>query len=197
MKSQLAVLVAAISLLASSPLLIAGELPFNAPVTPLAQENVELLHRVAQGLYEMSSNAALGTDGVGISDLWLFPTADADTVIAEYTLRTGQASSKEHLAVVTVQGNHVLRLSELPEAGDEPADGKRAPGDVRWSAVVGTGLASVPASVSATAFLCAGSQRSSANPHWTSKIGAGHAADSNSGSETAVVASRADSAGAR
>lgn len=77
MKSHLAASAAAILLLAGAGPGIAAELPFNAPSTVRARESAALLHRAAHALYDLSGG------GTRISDLWLFPTADANTVFAE------------------------------------------------------------------------------------------------------------------
>jgi hypothetical protein len=116
MKSQLAAPMAATLLLISSVPLIAGELPFNAPATQLAQERGQLLHRAAHALYESTPNASR------ISDLWLFPTADPDTVFAEYTLRSKGDAPTKHLAVLTLQGDRILRTHELTDVADATLD---------------------------------------------------------------------------
>jgi hypothetical protein len=112
MKSHLAAPLAATLLLVSSAPLLAGEPPFNAPRTHLAQESGQLLHRAAHALYGSTPNASR------ISDLWLFPTADTNTVFAEYTLRSKGDAPTKHLVVLTLQGDRILRIRELTGATD-------------------------------------------------------------------------------
>src|SRR5581483_9686385 len=91
MKSSRTTLVAtAIPLLLTSLPLAAGELPFNAPATVRAKESAPLLHQTARALYDLPSSAALPTSNdKHITNLWLFPTADGETVFARYNLTSG------------------------------------------------------------------------------------------------------------
>jgi hypothetical protein len=115
MKSRLMASVAAIALLAGSAPLIAGQLPFKAPTTLQAQQSSELLNRAARALYDWSARTG------NITDLWLFPTLDADTVFAEYRLRTSeQDAPTEHLVELTLQGDRILSLRDLTEARQSP-----------------------------------------------------------------------------
>jgi len=125
MKSPRAALVAtAIPLLLTSLPLTAGELPFNAPATERAKESAPLLHQAARALSDLPSGGALrNSNGQHISNLWLFPTADADTVFARYNLISDQEatsgadpSGTEHLTVLTVRRSRIVESRELTSA---------------------------------------------------------------------------------
>jgi len=119
MKSPRAALVAtAIPLLLTSLPLTAGELPFNAPATERAKESAPLLHQAARALYDLPSGGALrNSNGQHISNLWLFPTADADTVFARYNATSGaDPSGTEHLTVLTVRRSRIVESRELTSA---------------------------------------------------------------------------------
>ena len=193
MKSPRAVLVAtAIPLLLTSLPLTAGELPFNAPATERANESALLLHQTARALYDLPSGAALrSSSGKHISNLWLFPTADADTVFARYNLTSdgettsdSATSATEHLAVLTVRGNRILESRELTSPQAESASNE--PARLHWSAAIGTGHAAsatatssnVTSSGATNAYATSSSHGVPASPHWTARIGTGTAAAS-------------------
>ena len=180
MKRHLKALVATVSMLVGGAPLMAGELPFNAPSTHRAQEQMAVLHRAAHALYDLTPGRA------GISDLWLFPTADAGTVFAAYTLRSdGQvASPTGHLAVLTLRGDRIVKVRELT---DSVADRSSDPASVDWTAMIGTGGTTKPVNASRD-------HSSASSADWASKIGTGTAADANSGTKTpgtaAVIVAR-------
>jgi hypothetical protein len=193
MKSPRAALVAtAIPLLLTSLPLTAGELPFNAPATERVKESALLLHQTARALYDLPSGAALRTPGgKHISNLWLFPTADADTVFARYNLTSEEeatsgaaASATEHLTVLTVRGNRILESRELTSAHAESASNE--PARFHWSAAIGTGYAAsatdkspkVASSGATNANATSSFHDVPASPHWTARIGTGTAAAS-------------------
>jgi hypothetical protein len=195
MKSPRAVLVAtAIPLLLTSLPLTAGELPFNAPATERAGESALLLHQAARALYDLPSDAALrSSSGKHISNLWLFPTADADTVFAQYNLTSDDeatsgaaTSAMEHLTLLTVRGNRILESRDLTSAHAESASNE--PPRLHWSAAIGTGHAAsatvtsskVTSSGATNANATSSSHGVPASPHWTARIGTGTAAASNS-----------------
>ena len=207
MKIPHAALVAtAIPLILTSLPLTAGELPFNAPATARANESALLLHQTARALYDLPSSTALrSSSGKHISNLWLFPTADADTVFARYNLTSDDAaaSATEHLTVLTVRGNQILESRELTSTTAESASNE--PARLHWSAAIGTGHAASATVTSPKATSNgateAGATSSShgvpASPHWTARIGTGTAAStttpdakqpSSSGTEPAVAA---------
>jgi hypothetical protein len=115
----------AISLLIGSSRIVAEELQFNVPETARAQTSAELLGRTARALYHAQARAPRAVHAEKMSDLWLFPTADAHTVFAHYRLSSveGAASSTEHLVLVTVSGDRITAFRELTGAmkGSSPA----------------------------------------------------------------------------
>ena len=182
MKNPRAALVAtAIPLLLTSLRLSAGELPFNAPGTERAKESAPLLHQTARALYDSPSAAALRIpDGKQISNLWLFPTADDNTVFARYNLNSDEevasgavSSATEHLTVLTVRGNRIVESRELTSSPAELASNDSA--RLHWSAAIGTGYA-------AHATVTNPSHGVPASAHWTATIGKGTAATSTSAS---------------
>ena len=209
MKTPRAALVAtAVPLLLASLPLTAGELPFHAPDTARAQETAQLLHQAARALGDQPATSDLAAQDGHISNLWIFPTADADTVFAQYEVSSndeGGASTK-HLTVLKVRGGRILERQELTDARAYSASDDHSPSATpHWSALIGTGHASsteattsahgVPASPNWTARIGTGTaasnasaqsnrpssstNRSVADAHWTSRIGTGHASDSN------------------
>jgi len=159
MKTPRAALVAtAIPLLLTSLRVTAGELAFNAPATEEARQSAPLLHQAARVLHDSPPGA--------ISNLWLFPTADAHTVFARYNL-TGSAT--EHLTVLTLRDNRVVESRELTSPTTESVSKDSAHLD--WSAAIGTGHA-------AHADMTNSSHGVPASPHWTANIGTGAAVTS-------------------
>lgn len=122
MKSSLASrAVAALSLLLTAAPIFAGELPFNAPATDAATQRAELLHRAARALDDLQSHAGLGAGGRHIEDLWLFPTEDANTLFARYTLssKDGSAAPAEHLALLSLRNERIADFRELTGSPSE------------------------------------------------------------------------------
>jgi hypothetical protein len=191
MKSPRTALFATASLLLSTSLpLTAGELPFNAPATERANESALLLNQTARALYDLPSGAALrSSSNKHISNLWLFPTADADTVFARYNLTSDDeatpdtpASATEHLTVLTLRGNRILESRDLTSAHAESASNE--PARLHWSTAIGTGHAAsatvtkpeVASSGATNASASSSSHGTPASPHWTARIGTGTAA---------------------
>jgi hypothetical protein len=180
---------AAISLLLSSAPLLAAEPQFNLPDTVQAGQDTQVFAQVAHVL------PALSAGETQVSNVWLYPTDNADTVFAQYALsqNDGSGSVTQHLALVTVRDNRVVGLRELTAPSGNGA---------HWSASLGNGHTSEnttattathgsPAAPHWTAAIGRGtttwatapesdSQPSVTSAHWTSKIGTGHASDSDS-----------------
>jgi hypothetical protein len=175
MKSSRAALVAtAIPLILTSLRVTAGELPFNAPATQQTRESAPLLHEAAQALHDSVAGASGGNEQ--ISHLWLFPTADAHTVFARYDLTSIEkgtsghaATAKEHLAILTLDGNRIVESRELTSSGIASVSNHSASPD--WSAAIGTGYAAHPDMTTVP-------HGQPASPHWSASIGTGTAATS-------------------
>lgn len=206
MKTTHAALVAAaVPLLLSSLPLAADELPFKAPDTARAQESTQLLHQAARALGNLPATSPLLAGERRISNLWIFPTADDDTVFAQYDLSSSKhgGSSEKHLTVLRVRGNRVLEQRELTGAAgssvsgqDLPtaaphwsaaigtghvfspvATGHGVPAAVHWSARIGTGTAASNASATESQQPSSAKQPVVVDADWTSRIGTGHAAE--------------------
>ena len=176
--SRKAVAAAALPLLLTSLTVSAGELPFNAPQTARAQESVQLLHQAAQAL---GDQPALAKDQ-HISNLWLFPTGDANTVFAQYELDQGGATT-QHLTVLKVADRRIVEQTDLTEASASLASNNERPiATPHWSASIGTGHAADTHATNA-------SQGVPATPHWTARIGTGAAASSLNATENAQASS--------
>lgn len=196
--SHTAAATAVIPLLLSSLTVSAAELPFSAPLTARAQESAQLLHQAAQALGNQADQH--------IANLWIFPTADTNTVFAQYDVKGEGGASTQHLSVLKLGGNRIVEQTELTGVSAYAASGQERPSPTaHWSASIGTGHAAdtnatsashgVPATAHWTAQIGTGAAASSANAtqtqqsvstqksavadaHWTSKIGTGHAAES-------------------
>ena len=196
--SRTAATTVVIPLLLTSLAVSAAELPFNAPHTARAQESAQLLHQAAQALGNLPDQH--------IANLWIFPTADANTVFAQYDVKGQGGASTPHLSVVKLGGSQIVEQTDLTGASAYAASGQERPSaTAHWSASIGTGHAAdttattaphgVPATPHWTAQIGTGAAASSANAtqgqrsastkksavadaHWTSRIGTGHAAES-------------------
>jgi hypothetical protein len=200
----------AIPLLLTSLPIAAGELPFNAPNTVRAQESAELLHQAARalgeqaattaGAAELPGSKASGAQKARISNLWIFPTADTDTVFAQYDVGSTEegASATKHLTVLKVHDSRIVEQKELTNTKAYAANANPhwtasigtghaadsnvtaahgVPANADWTARIGTGTAA--SSAAATGSKQAASAKSAvADAHWTSRIGTGHAVDS-------------------
>jgi hypothetical protein len=125
MRSSLAILAAAsLPLLLSAPRASAGEVLFNVPATDRARQAQELLRRAAYALDAAVSAGARRNSDVSLSNLWIYPTNDVDTVFAHYTLTTNDhssagPSSAPHLVILTLRGNRIATLQDLTAASAE------------------------------------------------------------------------------
>jgi hypothetical protein len=211
MKTPRAALVAtAVPLLLASLPLTAGELPFHAPDTARAQETVQLLHQAARALGDQPATSGLAARDGHISNLWIFPTADADTVFAQYELSSSEegGASTKHLAVLKVRGDRILEQKDLTDtraysasddtspsvtphwtaligtghaaSGDATTSAHGVPATADWTARIGTGTAASSVSATQSNQPSSSNKRSVADAHWTSRIGTGHVNESNS-----------------
>jgi hypothetical protein len=170
-KSRIGIVVAAATLLSVGALRAnAGEPQFQAPSTDRARETQPLLTQAAVALNAGVPLAA----GEHVSNLWLFPTSDADTVFAQYTVSNGRTPSKHaasqgHLELIKLSGDRIVEESDLTHtAGDSASDAKQPGGGLDETAFIGTGHAAGMLVTSAT------THGSPASPHWSASIGNGH-----------------------
>jgi len=163
----------AIPLIFTSIPAFAGELQFNVPATERAAQSAEVLARAAHAIDGVATREGQ------LSNLWVFPTRDADTVFARYTLTSTEATSPststtDHLALVTLRDNGTVKVRELAGDGRET---------LHWSASIGNGH-----TTSSHVFRPA-SAGAPASPHWTASIGTGRATEaSESGRQPAPSA---------
>jgi hypothetical protein len=168
-KSRIGIVVAAALLSVGALEAVAGEPQFQAPSTERAREAQPLLTRTALAL---NAGAPLAS-GEHISKLWLFPTADADTVFAQYVV-SGQtpskgATSQGHLELIKLSGDRIVEQHDLTRTADDSASyAKRSAGKLDETAFIGTGHATGTPVTSVT------SHGSPASPHWSASIGNGH-----------------------
>src|SRR5579859_7655803 len=64
---------------------LASESHFMTPTTDRAQQTQQLLSSAAN---------AVNAGNQPVSDLWVFPTAESDTVFAQYTVKSHSSASK-------------------------------------------------------------------------------------------------------
>jgi hypothetical protein len=108
MKTQIAL---ALALTAAAA--FAGETQFHSPTTHRAQQSQELLSSAAHAVNAVNRQ---------VSDLWVFPTADRDTVFAQYvvTSKGGSAeglTAEQHLEVLKLKGGRIVSRDDLTRAG--------------------------------------------------------------------------------
>jgi hypothetical protein len=170
MRNKFAIVAAASApLILSAAGALAGEPLFCTPTTDRAQQTQMLLGRAAHAL----NPGAPRTGGHHISNLWLFPTADQDTVFAQYIVTTNQPSSKvaaseEHLELLRMKGDRIVERRDLTRNTDDSTlRAKRSSGERDWSASIGSGHTPSTTGTSVTA------NGSPASPHWSASIATG------------------------
>jgi len=171
MRNKIAVLAASVPLMLSAAGAFASD--FQTPTTDRAQQMQPLLSRAAHAVRERVAS----TGGEGISNLWLYPTADDHTVFAQYVVTSERTSSKDtaqvHLEILQVQGDRVVEERDLTRIGDDSAlRTQQASGGRDWSASIGNGH-----TTSSTPEASAPSVGSPASAHWSASIGTGQARD--------------------
>jgi hypothetical protein len=175
--SRKIIVAAAVSVLLHSAIASADSRQFNTPSTEQAQKSAQLLRRAAEGFYASPLAGGNRADGQQVSDLWLFPTADAHTVFARYTLGANDPSRSpnQHLTVLTLDGDQIVAARELtdeqPELTRDDGAKPAAPASdgPHWSAAIGTGHA-------LDTRLPRSSTGLPASADWTASIGTGKAA---------------------
>lgn len=81
--------------------------PVNTPAITQSAENADLIER---------SNHAVRQYVHGpIADVWVFPTADANTVFVRYTVNTA-----EHLLLVEMKGDQIATLRDFTTEATSP-----------------------------------------------------------------------------
>jgi len=103
----------ALALALTAAAAFAGETRFHAPSTDRAQQTQQLLNSAAHAVSDGNRQVA---------DLWVFPTADQDTVFAQYvvTAKGGSAegsTGERHLEVLKLKGGRIVSRDDLTRAG--------------------------------------------------------------------------------
>jgi hypothetical protein len=91
---------AAALLLALGAQSVSAAEPVNTPVIAQSVANADLIQR--------SSQAVRDSVHAPVSNLWVFPTGEANTVFVRYTVDT-----TEHLLLVEMQGTQIATLRDL------------------------------------------------------------------------------------
>jgi len=160
---------------------LASQPQFQTPTTDRAQHTQTLLSRAARAV----SAGAAQTAEEHVSNLWLFPTAEEDTVFAQYIVTRDQSppTSEEHLELVRMKGDQIVEQRDLTRAtSDSTLRAKQTSSGRDWSASIGTGRAASTTETSPT------SQGSPSSPHWSASIGTGHISDDSAQRLPAVAA---------
>ena len=158
---------------ASIPLILgaagafASEPQFRSPTTDRARQTQPLLARAARAV-----NAEAPRLG-DVSNLWLYPTADEDVVVAQYVVTTNKASvtvAEQHFELLKMKGDRIVEQRDLTRVGDDVAlEAKRFSDPRDWSASIGNGHTTTTTVTSASATQAG----SPASPHWSASIGTG------------------------
>ncbi|HKE45454.1 MAG TPA: hypothetical protein VKB41_13055 [Steroidobacteraceae bacterium] len=119
MRNVLAIAAASAPLMLSAVGALADEPSFQTPKTDRALQTQALLRSAAHALNDTTCHDA--RHGEHISSLWLFPTADQQTVFAHYIVTRNAGSSaktvsKEHLELLTLKDDRVVAVRDLTRA---------------------------------------------------------------------------------
>lgn len=94
----------ALALFLGTAVAAAGETHFHFPTTDRAHQTQQLLSNAAH---------AVNASGSNVSNLWVFPTAQADTVFAQYVVNSKTSAGEQHLEVLRLKGNRVVSRRDL------------------------------------------------------------------------------------
>ena len=95
----------ALTLALATAAAVAAESHFQTPTTARAQQTHELLSSAAH---------AVNASNQSVSGLWVFPTAQSDTVFAQYDEGSSQV---KHLEVLTLKGDRIVDRHDLMRSG--------------------------------------------------------------------------------
>jgi len=144
MRTRIALLASAsLPLILAAAGAFAGEPQFRAPATDRARQAQPVLRGVARAIKAGTPE----TREERISNLWLFPTGDENTVFAQYVVTKGAAPSKvanseDHFELLKLEGDRIVERRDLMYApGDGTLRAQQSVGARDWSASIGTGHA--------------------------------------------------------
>jgi hypothetical protein len=83
----------------------------HVPQTITAQNAARVLSLAEQAMNRYFARDALGPR---VSDLWIFPTRDLNSVFVQYELRDTNGGSPRHqLALIELHGEQIIRMVDL------------------------------------------------------------------------------------
>jgi hypothetical protein len=94
--------------MSASSAFAAEQVTVNTPAISQSTTHSDLITRSSNAVHDYVL-AHAGSDA-RLSNLWVFPTADANTVFVRYSL---DGSSAEHLLVVEMDGTRIAQLRDL------------------------------------------------------------------------------------
>jgi hypothetical protein len=103
-----AVMTALLVGMSASSSFAAQPISVNTPAISQSQTHSDLITRSSNAVQDYV--LAHSNSGAHLSSLWVFPTADANTVFVRYTL---DGTSTEHLLVVEMDGTRIAQLRDL------------------------------------------------------------------------------------
>ena len=103
-----AVMTALLVGMSASSTFAAAPVSVNTPTIPQSKTHADLITRSSNAVHEYV--LAHADSNARLSDFWVFPTADANTVFVRYTLGDSPA---EHLLVVEMDGTRIAQLRDL------------------------------------------------------------------------------------
>jgi hypothetical protein len=86
----------------------ADQVRVNTPTISQSTTHADLITRSSHAVQDYV--LAHADSGARLSNLWVFPTADANTVFVRYTL---DGSPAEHLLVVEMDGPRIAQIRDL------------------------------------------------------------------------------------
>jgi hypothetical protein len=103
-----AVMTALLVGMSASSSFAAQPISVNTPAISQSQTHSDLITRSSNAVQDYV--LAHSNSGAHLSNLWVFPTADANTVFVRYTL---DGTSTEHLLMVEMDGTRIAQLRDL------------------------------------------------------------------------------------
>jgi hypothetical protein len=107
-KGTISILAATVTLSLFAATAVAADVQVRVPSTPEAARAAELIARAEHALLSAASREQIQT-------LWIFPTAEAETVFVHYTTSVAgeQGATSEHLAFVEMRGARIAKVTDF------------------------------------------------------------------------------------
>ena len=105
---SISILAAAVAFTLSASAAFAADVQVKVPSTPEAARAADLIARAEHALLTTASRERIQT-------LWIFPTAEAETVFVHYTTLVAgeQGATSEHLAFVEMRGARIAKVTDF------------------------------------------------------------------------------------